>query len=62
MMLEAAENRLAVGLVAGRIENVGVPDVVNVFRGNQHGVWVPVHQGQELLVFVQCPGDAFFVP
>ena len=62
VMLEAAEDRLAVGLVAGGVQNVRVPDFVNVFRGNEDRGRVPAHQGQELLVFVQCTFDAFFIP
>ncbi|HUQ67978.1 MAG TPA: hypothetical protein VM165_00555 [Planctomycetaceae bacterium] len=62
VMLETAEDRLAVGLVAGGVQNVRVPDVVNVLRGNENRFRVPEHQGQELLVFVQCAGDAFFIP
>lgn len=62
VMLESAEDCLAVGQVASGVQDMRVPDIINVLGGNKVRLRIPEHQGQELPVFVQSAGDPFFIP
>jgi len=47
----STDRTLLVDLLAGRRQNVHMPDLVNFFRGNEDRFRVPEHQGQKLSVF-----------